>query len=198
MYGPVEVSLFTTSENFARYGGGVFDDALCRRDESGKLREPNHAMVVIGYGAEEVRDGGGDYWVLQNSWGTDWGEDGFIRMRPGKDACRITLYWSYLYPKDDRDKSDPPRPLQFSATCANQDGSLKERGVPGFPAPGMLGLRPSERATDAAPGKAKFVSFCAGFRHGPLGSADLRGVPGEARKLPHRVALQLHPSLLPR
>ncbi|KAL9244473.1 hypothetical protein vseg_018248 [Gypsophila vaccaria] len=37
----------------------------------------NHAMTAIGYGEE----GGNKYWLLKNSWGTNWGEKGFIRMK---------------------------------------------------------------------------------------------------------------------
>jgi len=36
----------------------------------------NHAVVAVGYGNED----GMDYWLIKNSWGADWGDNGFFRM----------------------------------------------------------------------------------------------------------------------
>merc|ERR1712123_534217 len=45
----------------------------------------DHAVTVVGYGSE----GGQDFWLVKNSWGADWGENGFIRLKRGVGMCGI-------------------------------------------------------------------------------------------------------------
>jgi hypothetical protein len=82
-YGPVVVALDASTVAFQLYSGGVFeDDIYC----SSVL--VNHEMVVVGYGS----NGETPYWIVQNSWGTGWGEDGYIRVIRGKNLCGIATY----------------------------------------------------------------------------------------------------------
>jgi len=63
---------------FSQYKGGIF--AGCN---SGQRED--HAVTVVGYGTEN----GVDYWVVKNSWGTAWGEKGYIRVKRGVKMCGI-------------------------------------------------------------------------------------------------------------
>lgn len=44
-----------------------------------------HAVTLVGYGTEE----GIDFWKIQNSWGPDWGEKGFFKIKRGVNECGI-------------------------------------------------------------------------------------------------------------
>lgn len=61
---PVNVAIHASQE-FMQYSKGVFDQKNCR----GPL---NHSMTAVGYGA--------GYFIVRNSWGTEWGEEGYIRI----------------------------------------------------------------------------------------------------------------------
>jgi len=71
-YGPTAVSIDVT-DSFANYKTGVFQDNSCRNGEM----DLDHCVLVVGYGTES----GKDYWIVKNSWGTTWGDKGYIKMR---------------------------------------------------------------------------------------------------------------------
>lgn len=62
------------------YRGGVFNGCA-----SGGPIVGGHAMAVVGYGSQS----GQDYWLIKNSWGTGWGESGYLKLRRGVGACGI-------------------------------------------------------------------------------------------------------------
>jgi len=74
--GPLAVAVYASS--WGGYHGGVFDG--CRFDSNIAL---NHAVVLEGYGTDESE---GDYWLVRNSWGSSWGEGGYIRLKRQSEA----------------------------------------------------------------------------------------------------------------
>ena len=68
---------------FQSYTGGVFQANNCVTSDENN----NHAMVVVGYGYDATLKL--DYWKLRNSWGEEWGEDGYIRIRRGVNMCNV-------------------------------------------------------------------------------------------------------------
>ncbi|KAL4508002.1 hypothetical protein ABPG72_021375 [Tetrahymena utriculariae] len=69
--GPIAISV--DASNWASYEEGVFDGC-----DYSKNVDINHAVVLVGYGTDPKY---GDYWLVRNSWGTDYGEDGYIRIK---------------------------------------------------------------------------------------------------------------------
>lgn len=89
-YGPSTIVIDGSSWFFQTYTSGIFDDDA----DSCLPNYSNHAVCCVGYGTEN----GINYWIVKNSWGANWGEDGFIRMIRGKNICGVaTLTYSVYY-----------------------------------------------------------------------------------------------------
>lgn len=72
--GPAAVTIAGSSLSF--YESGIFDCQDPFTSHSDWII--NHAVTLIGYGTDE--DSGKKYWLVQNSWGPDWGEGGMVRI----------------------------------------------------------------------------------------------------------------------
>jgi KDEL-tailed cysteine endopeptidase len=86
---PVSVAIDGSGTEFQNYHSGVFTGS-CGTDL-------NHAVTIIGYGTSE--EDGMKYWLVKNSWGITWGEDGYMRIQRDVDAaeglCGIAMDASY-------------------------------------------------------------------------------------------------------
>ena len=63
------------------YVSGVIgkNDCDCQANSNGRAHEVNHAVTIVGYGKSDRSDCN-EYWMVRNSWGNDWGENGFFRI----------------------------------------------------------------------------------------------------------------------
>jgi len=80
---PVSVAIEADQAAFQFYSGGVLTG------DCGTTLD--HGVLVVGYGT----DSGTDYWLVKNSWGATWGEQGYVRIQRGTNKCGISLSASY-------------------------------------------------------------------------------------------------------
>lgn len=84
---PVSMAIAISDDGFQFYGGGIYEgpcgDSL------------NIAVTVIGYGCED----GTKFWLIKNSWGLTWGEDGYMKLLRDVENygghCGIAMHASY-------------------------------------------------------------------------------------------------------
>ncbi|KAI3942881.1 hypothetical protein MKW92_006758 [Papaver armeniacum] len=85
---PVSVAIDASGQDFQFYSSGVFTGTWGT--------ELDHGVTAVGYGTDSD---GTKYWLVKNSWGTSWGEEGYIRMQRDVDAneglCGIAMEASY-------------------------------------------------------------------------------------------------------
>ncbi|KAL0849604.1 hypothetical protein ABMA28_013863 [Loxostege sticticalis] len=74
--GPLAIGV--NANDFITYDGGVLEDC-----QGGNL---NHGVLLVGYGKEDDVP----YWIIKNSWGTGWGEDGYVRVQMYQNGCNLT------------------------------------------------------------------------------------------------------------
>merc|ERR1712217_726424 len=79
--GPVVAPLFLI-DDFLVYRGGLYQGMPTATQLSDARRQRIiHAVKIIGWGTME----GKPYWLIENSWGEDWGEHGYAKVIAGGD-----------------------------------------------------------------------------------------------------------------
>jgi len=81
--GPVSIAIEADQSGFQFYSGGVFDGTCGKKLD--------HGVLLVGYGTES----GKDYWLVKNSWGATWGDEGYIKLVRGQDQCGLADSASY-------------------------------------------------------------------------------------------------------
>jgi cathepsin C len=86
--GPMAVA-FEVYNDFMHYKSGVYHHTGLT-DRFNPFEITNHAVLLVGYGTDMTNpETPQDYWIVKNSWGEGWGEEGYFRIRRGVDECSI-------------------------------------------------------------------------------------------------------------
>jgi len=136
---PVSVAIEADQMAFQLYQGGILTK------KCGKKLD--HGVLAVGYGTEN----GVDYWKVKNSWGANWGENGYVRIERGvpKDGeCGIKDQPSYPIVKAKGASSQPESP-EMRAASAFKDFIAKF----------------GRRYATAAERAARFATFAKNFAH---------------------------------
>jgi len=80
---PVSVAI-DASSSFSSYKSGVYSGPC-------SSTSINHAVLAVGYTDQ--------YWIVKNSWGASWGQQGHINMVRGKNICNINAYLAVPSPQ---------------------------------------------------------------------------------------------------
>ncbi|KAL0899665.1 hypothetical protein Bca101_083626 [Brassica carinata] len=106
---PISVAIEAGGRDFQLYKSGVFTGTC------GTALD--HGVVAVGYGASE----GQDYWIIRNSWGSNWGESGYIKLerniKGSSGKCGVAMMASY---PTKASSSNPPKPPPASPVVCDK------------------------------------------------------------------------------
>ncbi len=124
-YGVVDAAVMVTAA-FAAYSGGVYEDTLTACDGDPCAYTPtDHAISLVGWNDNGDAENEG-YWILRNSWGSGWGENGYMRIkyRSAVVSCAV----SYMVPSVPRAVLSAS-PAVVSDTSATITGQINPNGA---------------------------------------------------------------------
>lgn len=103
-HGPVCVAIDAPNSLFS-YSDGIYDDSskhgyvcdLPNRNLNG-WEYTNHAVAIVGWGEDITNHGIQKYWIVRNTWGKNWGFEGFIKIKRGVNLNGIESQAVYIDP----------------------------------------------------------------------------------------------------
>lgn len=81
--GPVSIA-FHVASDFRLYHKGVYTNSNC----PDTAKDVNHAVLAVGYGTDENEI---PYFIVKNSWGPQWGINGYFKIEKGKNMCGLSV-----------------------------------------------------------------------------------------------------------
>uniref|UniRef100_A0A8C7RX80 Cathepsin H n=1 Tax=Oncorhynchus mykiss TaxID=8022 RepID=A0A8C7RX80_ONCMY len=81
---------YEVTDDFLHYKDGVYSSTTCKNTTD----NVNHAVLAVGYGEKNSTP----YWIVKNSWGTNWGMDGYFLIERGRNMCGLAACSSYPLP----------------------------------------------------------------------------------------------------
>ncbi|XP_070622349.1 cathepsin W-like [Erythrolamprus reginae] len=81
------VTALMNSKAFQHYEKGIIQ----RPKQTCDPKRLDHVVLIVGFGEGKSRRGtwSGPYWIIQNTWGKDWGEEGYFRMERNSNTCGL-------------------------------------------------------------------------------------------------------------
>lgn len=116
---PVSIAIQADQYSFQQYSTGVLD--------SGCGTQLDHGVLAVGYGTER----GEDYWLVKNSWGTSWGQNGYIKIGSATNVCGVLD--NAVYPQASGGRPGPspgpsPAPSPSPHGCTDMAGWMDQEG----------------------------------------------------------------------
>jgi len=114
-YGPVWICVCADGNSFSAYTGGIYTT-----NDGTTL---DHAVVLVGWVDTLLSNGSKGYWILRNSWGSSWGENGYMRIAYGVDS--VGDYADYLVYKGGTPHNIPPVANFAASSTSSCTGTIQ-------------------------------------------------------------------------